>query len=69
LCQDLPWRGNDDKKQSLIVFSASFDGYDRDQWPAMAEWLSNNMRRLQATFSGPLQQANKMFHAQTGEEA
>ena len=63
----LTWRRMDDKKQSLIVFSAPFDGYNRDEWPEMVAWLSEHMQRLQAAFSEPLSQANRLFRAQNEE--
>lgn len=63
----LTWRRMDDKKQSLIVFSAPFDGYNRDEWPEMVAWLSEHMRRLQVAFSEPLSQANRLFRAQNEE--
>jgi hypothetical protein len=44
---DLIWRRMDDKKQSLIVCSEEFDGYNREAWPDMASWLSSHIRKLE----------------------
>ncbi len=44
---ELIWRRMDDKKQSLIVYSEEFDGYNRDAWPDMASWLSSHIQKLE----------------------
>ncbi|UWR22618.1 DUF4268 domain-containing protein [Sulfitobacter sp. S190] len=44
---ELIWRRMDDKKQSLIVFSEDFDGYNREAWPDMASWLSSHIQKLE----------------------
>lgn len=46
----LQWRRMDDKRASLIVFQAPFDGFDSESWPAMIEWLVEHLRRLEAAF-------------------
>lgn len=50
----LDWKRLDDKKACRIVYAQDFDGYDRENWPAMIEWLSTHIRRLEATFAAPL---------------
>lgn len=52
----LSWLRMDDKKACRIVFAQEFDGYDRDNWPAMIAWLSTHIRKLEAAFSGPIMQ-------------
>ena len=44
---ELIWRRMDDKKQSLIVYSEEFDGYNREAWPDMASWLSSHIQKLE----------------------
>lgn len=46
----LEWRRLDDKKLSMILIRQPFDGYNRDSWPAMIEWLVQNVRKMEATF-------------------
>lgn len=53
------WRRMDDKKQSLIVYSAPFDGYSREVWPKMIAWLSKHVGLLEAAFSEPLARLNR----------
>jgi hypothetical protein len=52
----LIWRRMDEKKQSLIVFSTPFDGYNRDSWPEMFTWFSTHMQKLESTLSDRLAQ-------------
>lgn len=50
----ITWLRLDDKKQSRITYARAFDGYDQGNWPAMIEWLSKHVRRLDAAFRQPL---------------
>lgn len=50
----LEWRRMDDRKQSRIVYARDFDGYNKDAWPEMVAWLSEQIRALEAAFSEPL---------------
>jgi hypothetical protein len=50
----LDWLRLDDKKTCRIVCAKPFDGYNRDSWPEMIDWLVERMKRLQETFHGPL---------------
>lgn len=43
----MEWRRMDDKKASIIAFSAPFEGYDKENWPAVIEWLITHMKRLE----------------------
>jgi hypothetical protein len=45
--EPLVWRRMDDNKQSLIVYSEEFDGFNQGSWPHMATWMSKNMQRLE----------------------
>lgn len=46
----LEWRRLDDKKVSIILFKKAFDGYDRDSWPEMIEWIVEHLQRVATTF-------------------
>jgi hypothetical protein len=63
----LIWRRMDDKKQSLIVFSADFDGYNRETWVEMASWLTANIQKLEAVLGARLNGLNIPALDQTGE--
>ncbi len=63
----LEWRRMDDKKQSLIVFGQDFDGYDRENWPKIAEWLSSHLRRLENALNEPLARLGRQVRAQDEE--
>lgn len=58
----LEWRRMDDKKQSRIVFSQAFDGFDKESWPDMLNWLSEHIRSLAAAFTEPLTRAGRSIH-------
>jgi hypothetical protein len=46
----LIWRRVDDKKVSMIVCAAPFDGHNRAAWPAMIEWLVTSVAKMEAVF-------------------
>ena len=63
----LDWRRMDDKKSSRIQYSKSIDGYNRDNWPEMIEWLGDHIGRLETAFHDPLQKLNQAL--KSGESA
>jgi len=63
----LIWRRMDDKKQSLIVFSADFDGYNRETWAEMGSWLTANIQKLEAVLGPRLNDLSIPALDQTGE--
>ncbi|RWR05300.1 DUF4268 domain-containing protein [Paenirhodobacter populi] len=63
----LDWRRMDDKKQSRIVFSRDFDGYNRESWPEMIAWLSEHIRKLEAAFKEPLARLNRQIRTHDEE--
>jgi hypothetical protein len=40
----------DDKKVSIIEYTKPFDGYDRENWPAMTQWLVEHIRKMERVF-------------------
>jgi hypothetical protein len=65
----LVWRRMDDNKQSLIVYSQPFDGYNREAWPEMIDWLSAHIQKLENTFREPLARLNRQIRSHDEEEA
>lgn len=57
----MDWRRMDDKKANLIVYSEPFDGFNRDEWAAMATWLSCSHEEA---FSDPLASLNPKVRLQ-----
>lgn len=64
----LDWRRMDDKKQSRIVYSKDFDGFDKESWPEMVAWLSEHVRALEAAFRNPLNEAGRSLRLPDGSE-
>lgn len=46
----LSWRRMDDKKVSIIEYAEPFDGHNRDNWPAMIDWLVEHVQRMEKLF-------------------
>jgi hypothetical protein len=46
----LSWRRMDDKKVSIIEYAKPFDGHNRDNWPAMIDWLVEHVQRMENLF-------------------
>ena len=53
------WQRLDDKKASRICHSHPFDGFSRENWPEMIEWLCQHIVRLDEVFSEPLMRLNQ----------
>lgn len=50
----LEWRRLDDKKVSMIVSRKTVQGYSRENWPEMVDWLREHYQKMEEIFSGPL---------------
>ena len=61
----LEWKRMDDNKSSKIQLVHSFDGYDPSTWPEIIDWMEHNVRRLEDTFSKPLDQLNQELKTRT----
>ncbi|MCY0389902.1 DUF4268 domain-containing protein [Robbsia sp. Bb-Pol-6] len=59
----LEWRRMDDKKQSIVQISRAFDGYDRDTWPQITDWISQHLKQLEAAFREPLTRLGRQVRA------
>ncbi|QDT89853.1 DUF4268 domain-containing protein [Gimesia algae] len=53
----LTWYRNDDKKVSRIQYPLEIDGYDKENWPELIDWMIKHMSRLEKTFKQPLLEA------------
>lgn len=56
--KSLDWLRLDDKKACRIAFAQTFEGYNRENWPAIIDWMTDHMLRLQETFSIPIATLN-----------
>lgn len=57
----LVWKRLDDKISSKICFSKSFNGFDRENWPEMIEWMADYFGCLEKTFAEPLNNLKTKF--------
>jgi hypothetical protein len=64
---ELNWKRMDDKKSSRVEYPKPFDGYDRDNWPEMIQWLGDHIDRFENAFREPLQRLNQTM--KSGERA
>ena len=46
----LSWRRMDSKKVSIIEFGAPFETHQRENWPAVIDWLVSKIRTLEQVF-------------------
>lgn len=58
----LDWRRMDDKKGSRIVYRHPFNGFDRENWPKMIDWLSEHLQKLESAFHERLEQLNNLLN-------
>lgn len=69
----LQWQRLDDKKASRICYSHPFDGFNKENWPEMIDWLCTHTIKLEEAFSEPLGRLNQQLKSRdamstTGEE-
>ena len=55
----LNWKRMDDKKSSRVEYPKPFDGYNRENWPEMIQWLGDHIDRFENAFREPLQKLNR----------
>jgi hypothetical protein len=55
----LEWKRMDDKKSSRVEISKAVDGYDRENWADMIQWMGDHVSRLERAFHDPLQRLNQ----------
>ena len=55
----LTWQRLDDKKMSRVHAHHDFDGFNRESWEAMTEWLVEHVRQFDKAFSKVLPEINR----------
>lgn len=58
---ELEWLRLDDKKSSRIQFKKEFDGYNKDSWGSIIEWMVGHMSRLEKALKAPLAEVNQQL--------
>lgn len=48
--EPLIWRQLGDKKVALIACATAIDGWNRDNWPRMIEWLVDHVKKMECVF-------------------
>ncbi|MET0498340.1 MAG: DUF4268 domain-containing protein [Steroidobacteraceae bacterium] len=48
--EQLVWRRMDENKASIVQFSKAFEGHEKENWPAMIDWLITHMKKLKQAF-------------------
>lgn len=59
--EPLEWLRLDAKKASRIQLSKPIDGYDKDNWPEIINWMVDNMSSLEAALKTKLVTLNKQL--------
>lgn len=62
----LSWRRMDDKKVSLIEAAQTFDGHNRESWPAMIAWLVDHIQRMERVFDPEIPALRSALRSITG---
>ncbi len=57
----LIWMPLPDKKVCRIVYAKTVDGFEKDNWPGMIEWLVEHMTRLELALREPLRVINQQL--------
>jgi hypothetical protein len=57
--RELTWERLDDKRASRIKSEMSGSIFDRDQWPALIEFMTDAMARMENTFKEPFAEMNR----------
>jgi len=57
----LEWLPLPEKKSCRIQYAKPVDGYDKDNWPEMIQWLVEHMTRLELALREPLKMINQQL--------
>ncbi|MBC7962435.1 MAG: DUF4268 domain-containing protein [Steroidobacteraceae bacterium] len=55
--QEFSWDRLNDKKSSYVRYGQEVDGYNRDKWPEMIQWMVEHIIKLEGAFEKPLADA------------
>lgn len=58
------WQRLDQYKVSLVGCSESFDGHDKEAWPAMAEWFIDRVPRMERAFAPHIAALRQLLRTQ-----
>lgn len=58
---ELEWLRLDSKISSKIQYNKSFDGFNKENWPEIIEWLVDHMIKLEKSFKGPVQEVGSLL--------
>ncbi|HIF9437209.1 TPA: DUF4268 domain-containing protein [Photobacterium damselae] len=64
----IDWQRLDGKKACRIKVSKEFDGYNRECWPEIIEWLIQNMTKFELAFKSALLEVNRQLKSTSFEE-
>ncbi|MEF1290086.1 DUF4268 domain-containing protein [Vibrio sp. M260118] len=64
----IDWQRLDGKKACRIKVSKAFDGYNREYWPEIIEWLIQNMTEFELAFKSALLEVNRQLKSTSFEE-
>jgi len=64
--QPLTWADLPERKACRIQYAKAVDGYDEDNWPAMIDWLSEQIVRFEKTLRKPLKEAGAALKTRAG---
>lgn len=62
---ELEWLRLDDKKASRVQYKKNFEGYNRENWPEIIEWMVKHMTMLEVAFKQPLTAINRKLRETT----
>lgn len=61
--QALEWQRLDDKKACRIKYSKPFDGYNKENWPEMVDWIAKHLPKFEAAFTPHLDEIRQALKA------
>ena len=64
----IDWQRLDGKKACRIKVSKEFDGYNREYWSEIVEWLIQNMTKFELAFKSALLEVNRQLKSTSFEE-
>ncbi len=62
----LEWVRLDEKKSAYIRCICSYDGYNRENWPEMIDWMAEHVVKMEKAFKAPLAKINQAMKAGSG---
>lgn len=63
----LDWQRLDEKRACRISFTEQFDGFDRENWPEMIEWICSHIDKLEKACLAPLLDLKQELESRSSE--